>query len=50
MRPVKIVMPTANSPCEILSMTWFNMIIYSVKLIESGYRVLQAATGNKRNV
>jgi hypothetical protein len=43
-------MPTANSPCEILSMTCFNMISCSVKLIESGDRVLHAAIGNKRNV
>jgi hypothetical protein len=43
-------MPTAKSPCETLSMTRFNMISYSVKLIEPGNRVLHAAIGNKRNV
>ena len=50
MRAVRIVMPTANSPSEILSMMWINMISYSVKMIEPGDRVLRAAIGNKRNV
>jgi hypothetical protein len=43
-------MPTAKNPSATLSMTWFNMIDYSVKLIEPGDRVLHAAIGNKRNV